>query len=77
MNSELILGIFLFVLGCYGLLSWYSYKDKYIQNDELAVEKKWSYIPQKARKRKSLEGGIVFLILGSYLLIKELFFKKV
>jgi hypothetical protein len=36
--------------------------------------KKWGYIPKKARKRKSLEGGIAFLILGSYLLIKELFF---
>jgi len=37
MNSGLILGIFLLVLGCYGLLSWYSYKENDIKNDEIVV----------------------------------------
>jgi len=74
MNSGLILGILLLVLGCYGILSWYSYRENDIKNDEMLENKKWSYISKKVRKRKSLEGGIAFLILGSYLLIKELFF---
>ena len=74
MNNGFILGIFLLVLGCYGILSWFSYKENDIKKKKIIKNKKWGYIPKKARKRKSLAGGIAFLILGSYLLIKELFF---
>lgn len=75
MNSGLILGIFSILAGCYGLLSWYSYKEDEIKKDEMVVDKKWAYIPKKARKKQSLQTGIVFLVLGLYLTIRELFFK--
>lgn len=74
MNEKIFVGIFSLIAGIYGFISWYSYKEKDIKEDEVIIPaKRRNYIPKKSRKQQSLFTGVVLSILGLYILLSELF----